>query len=94
MRMSFLAREAAKMPKSKFDRYAKSLPPIDWFMAAILERMRVLKLNQKDLAEAAHVRHDTMRKYMMRSPLKWPDDVRDNVCKLLGITVDMRKALS
>ncbi len=82
------------MPKSKFDRYANPLPPIDWLMAAILERMRVLKLSQKDLAEAAHVHHDTMRNYMQKSPLKWPDDVRDNVCKLLGITIDMRKAIS
>jgi hypothetical protein len=83
------------MPRTNFDTYAEEpAPQIDWFMAAILERMRVLKLNQKDLADAAHVSHDTMRKYMMRSPLKWPDDVRDNVCKLLGITVDLRKALS
>lgn len=83
------------MPRSIFDTYAEEpAPPIDWFMAAILERMRVLHLNQKDLAEAAHVRHDTMRKYMMRSPLKWPDDVRDNVCKLLGITLDIRRAIS
>ena len=83
------------MPRTIFDTYAEEpAPPIDWLMAAILERMRVLKLNQKDLAEAAHVSHETMRGYFQKSPLKWPDDVRDNVCKLLGITVDMRKALS
>lgn len=83
------------MPNTIFDKYAETeIPEIDWLMAAILERMRVLKFNQMDLAVAAHVRHDTMRKYMMRSPLKWPDDVRDNVCKLLGITIDMRKAIS
>ena len=83
------------MPRTIFDTYAEEpAPPIDWLMAAILERMRVLKLNQKDLAETAQVSHDTMRKYMMRSPLKWPDDVRDNVCDLLGITIDMRKAIS
>lgn len=83
------------MPHTIFDTYAEEpAPPIDWFMAAILERMRVLKLTQKDLADAAHVHHDTMRNYMQKSPLKWPDDVRQNVCKRLGITVDMRKALS
>lgn len=82
------------MPRTVFDGYAKDeIPEIDWFMAAILERMRVLKLNQKDLAEAAHVHCVTMRNYMQKSPLKWPDDVRDNVCKLLGITIDMRKAI-
>ena len=83
------------MPRTIFDTYTEeSAPPIDWLMAAILERMRVLKLNQMDLAVAAHVRHDTMRKYMMRSPTTWPQDVRDNVCNLLGITIDMRKAIS
>lgn len=83
------------MPRTIFDTYAEEpAPPIDWLMAAILERMRVLKLNQMDLAVAAHVRHDTMRKYMMRSPTTWPQDVRDNVCKLLGITLDIRRAIS
>ena len=83
------------MPRTIFDTYAEEpTPPIDWMMAAILERMRVLHLTNKDLAAAANIHYDTMRRWMLRSPAEWPRDIRDSVCKRLGITVDMRKALS
>ena len=75
------------MPKSKLADAARkaSEPPIDWLKAAILERSSVFGLNQKDLAQEAHVSYGVFRKYMMRSPWEWPDDIRNSVCKRLGI---------
>ena len=71
------------MPRTNLDRYAA--PPIDWLRAAILERMAALHVSQKDLADAAHISYELMRKYFTRSPWSWPDEVRNSVCRKLGL---------
>lgn len=60
-------------------------PPIDWLRAAILERMAVLGVDRKELAECAHINYDVLRKYFMRSPWDWPEDIRQSVCDRLGL---------
>ena len=76
-----------KVPKSKLADSARKVsdPPIDWLRAAILERSAVLHYDLKTLAKVAHVDYGTFRKYIRKSPWEWPDDVRDRVCKELGI---------
>lgn len=71
------------MPRTRLDQLNE--PEIDWLRAAILERMAVLKVNQKELAAAAHVNYDVFRKYFTRSPWSWPDDIRNSVCRKLGL---------
>ena len=71
------------MPRTKLDHIND--PAIDWLRAAILERMAVLHVTQKDLADAAHVSYELMRKYFARSPWTWPADVRGAVCRKLGL---------
>lgn len=71
------------MPKTKLDKMA--IPEIDWLRAVILERMAVKGVSRKELAKAANVCYATMREYFTESPLEWPADVREAVCKRLGV---------
>lgn len=71
------------MPKTKLDKLA--IPEIDWLRAVILERMAVKGITRKDLAKTANVCYETMREYFTYSPLDWPADVREAVCKRLGV---------
>lgn len=75
------------MPKSKFDKYAKPVPPIDWLWAAVLERSMVLHHSRKDLAEMGGVSYEVMRDYIRKSPWAWPQTVRERVCSSLGIEI-------
>lgn len=71
------------MPKTKLDKLA--IPEIDWLRAVILERMAVYGISRKDLAKTANVCYETMRDYFTYSPTEWPIQVREAVCKRLGI---------
>jgi len=83
------------MTKVSFDIFTEEkAPPIDWLKAAILERQNVLCYNLKDLAAVGGITYDYMRRLIHTSPWLWPKKVRENVCNLLGITIDMRKAIS
>lgn len=75
------------MPKSKFDKYAKPVPPIDWLHAAILERAMVLHYSRKDLADMAGVSYETMRDYIRKSPWSWANEPRERLCVALGIHI-------
>ena len=76
------------MPRSKFDKFSKTVaPPIDWLWAAVLERAMVLHMSRKDLADLAGVSYETMRDYIRKSPWDWPTDVRERLCKALGIEI-------
>lgn len=75
------------MPKSKFDKYANPVPPIDWLLAAVLERCMVLHYSRKDLAEMGGVSYEAMRDYIRKSPWAWPQVVRERVCSALGIEI-------
>ena len=60
-------------------------PPIDWLMAAVLERKTVLGYDLRNMADIAGVTYDTMRKYIRVSPLEWQKDAMDRVLKAFGI---------
>ena len=72
------------MPRTKFD--VPKYPPIDWLMAAILERKKVMKLDWSDLADASKISVDSMKRLAStRPPEEWPADIRKSVCRKLGI---------
>ena len=74
------------MPKTKLDKFSKHEdPPIDWLWAAVLERMRVKKIDLKGLSKAAGCSYESMRRYINESPWNWPRGVREGVCKHLGV---------
>ena len=77
------------MPRTKFDQ--PKYPEIDWLMAAILERKRVMRLEWKDIAlKAGGISGDSLRQLASKkAPEEWPKDVRVRVCKVLGIDVKM-----
>ena len=76
------------MPRTKLgDAFAPKDPPIDWLLAAVLERMKIKHIGLQRLAELACVSYSSMRQYLMRSPWSWPMDVRERVCKSLGIDI-------
>lgn len=77
------------MPRTKLDK--PKYPPIDWLMAAILERKKVMGLEWNDLADmVGGISGDYLRKLVSsKPPMKWPDDVRNKVCRKLGINIRM-----
>lgn len=76
------------MPKTKLgDRYSSKPPPIDWLWACILERCMALHLSRKDLADMAGVSYETMRRYITTSPWNWPRNIRETLCKRLGVNI-------
>lgn len=76
------------MPKTRHDQ--PKYPPVDWMLAAVLERKHVLKLDWSDLAAAAGIPNESMRKLAStKVPADWPLDVRKAVFRRLGITVRM-----
>lgn len=63
----------------------KTAPPIDWLMAAVLERKMVLGYSLKKMADVAGISYETMRRYIGTSPWNWGNDTRDKICKEFGI---------
>lgn len=69
---------------------APKYPPIDWLMAAILERKRITKMEWADLATAARITPENLRRLAStKPPLEWPTDVRQAVCRKLGINAKL-----
>ena len=76
------------MPRTKLgDAFAQKPPPIDWLWAAVLERMKVKKVNLKDLAKVAGCSYESMRRYINITPWNWPYTIRNSVCKELGLEI-------
>lgn len=77
------------MPKSKLadmiSEKRREAPPIDWLMAAILERKMVYKVDLKQMAEIAGVSYESMRRMITISPWEWSADARTRVCKEFGL---------
>ena len=70
------------MPKVK-----TSGPPIDWLRAAVLERKAVKCLDLKQMAQIACISYERMRHLILQSPWDWPREIRERVCKSLGINL-------
>lgn len=76
------------MPRTKLD--APRYPPINQLRAAILERKFVGKLSWDDLARAAKIEGSAMRKLVTtKPPEEWPPEVRNAVCRLLDLRVNI-----
>lgn len=72
------------MPKCKY--IPKKDPPIDWLMAAILERKDMKNLTFAELAIMTGLSESTVKAlFAKREPLKWTYDARQRVCKALEI---------
>ena len=74
------------MPRSKLATSAKKqMPPIDWLLAAVLERKMVYGYDLKKMAQVAGISYETMRHYIKVSPWKWTEKARNRVCDEFGI---------
>ena len=75
------------MPKSKLATSAKKaqMPPIDWLLAAVLERKMVYGYDLKEMAKVAGISYETMRHYIKVSPWQWAEKARNRVCEHFGI---------
>lgn len=73
------------MPKTRLSRYSSRTPPIDWLLAAILERKVANGYDLKKMANIAGVSYDYMRRLINTPPRDWPYGALDNVCKEFGI---------
>lgn len=76
------------MPRTRYDLKNQE---IDWLLAAILERKKALKLEWNDIAaKAGGITGDSLRQLSAKKPPEeWPKNVRDRVCKVLGIDVEL-----
>lgn len=82
------------MPKVKLMRYEMEVPPIDWLLAAVLERKTVLGYDLKKMADVAGVTYDTMRRYIRQSPWTWTPDARARVCAEFGLKPQVSVAMT
>lgn len=72
------------MPRTKFDK--PKYPPIDWVMAAILERKKTMKLEWADIANEVGMSPEGLRKLVAyKRSDQWPTYTLKKVCKALGI---------
>lgn len=72
------------MPRTRFDR----LPPIDVLKAVILERKLVHHMTYEQIAAAAGVNADHLRKLMSATPTEdWSPAIKKAVCRQLGINI-------
>ena len=73
------------MPRTKFDKKPEDVP-VDWNLAAILERKKALKYEWADIAQMAGMSADSLRNYISRRPTsEWPVYTLKKVLKLLGL---------
>ena len=72
------------MPKKKLD--SLKGPPVDWNLAAILERKKALHLEWRDIASEAGMSPDVLRGMISRKPTEeWPVYTLKKVLKVLGV---------
>ena len=73
------------MPKLR-DVKKPDYPPINWLLAAILERKKVMGLEWDDIAKKANMSSPTLRKMLSTTdPLEWDFHARKSICEMLGI---------
>ena len=73
------------MPKTKLGKKPED-PPIDWNLAAILERKKALHMEWADIATAAGMSADSLRNYVSRKPTsEWPVYTLKKVLMVLGL---------
>lgn len=76
------------MGRTKLDK--PRYPPINDLRAAILERKFVANLTWDELGAAAGVKGTTMRKLAReKPPQEWTPKVRNAVCRLLDIKINI-----
>lgn len=76
------------MPRTKLDK--PRYPPINDLRAAILERKFVSGMTWEDLGAVAGVKGATMRKLAREKPPQdWTPQVRNAVCRLLEIKINI-----
>ena len=76
------------MGRTKLDK--PRYPPINELRAAILERKFVANLTWDELGAAAGVKGTTMRKLAReKPPQEWTPKVRNAVCRLLDIKINI-----
>lgn len=73
------------MPKTLLSRTAK--PPIDWVLAAILERKVVYGYDLKKMASIANIPYERMRKYATRQTSEWSADALYRICREFNIKI-------
>lgn len=75
------------MPKVKY--IPKQDPPIDWLMAAMLERKDLKNMTFSELAIRTGMSESTVKNlFAKREPLKWTYDARQKVCLALEIPMN------
>jgi len=62
-------------------------PPIDPVRACILDRKHSMKLSWSDIGRELGISGGMMRYWSQFPPDDWPKDVRNGVCRVLGIKV-------
>lgn len=65
----------------------KSVPPIDWLKAAILERMEAEGFSRDDLCKLAGVSAPTFRGMMKQNAATWDSGPRRAILKALRIRI-------
>ena len=73
------------MPKTLLARNTK--PPIDWVLAAILERKVVYGYDLKKMASIANIPYERMRKYATRQTSEWSADALYRICREFNIKI-------
>lgn len=74
------------MPRTKFDKPKTTDPPVDWNLAAILERKKALKYEWADIANKAGMSPDVLRNLVSRKRTEeWPLYTLKKVLRVLGL---------
>ena len=83
------------MPATRLgNKYSKKAPPIDLLKAVILERKSALHLQYDELASAANITPEHLRKLMTTKRTEdWSPDLLKSVCKRLGIGIQTTLSL-
>lgn len=76
------------MPKLKKPAYLER-PPIDWLWAAVLERKAVYGMDLETMAKYCGISYPQMRQYIRKSPWEWPRPVRERLCSVFGIKINL-----
>lgn len=75
-------------------KYSKKAPPIDVLKGIILERKMTLHLQYDELASAANITPEHLRKLMTTKRTEdWSPDLLKSVCKRLGIGIQTTLSL-
>lgn len=76
------------MPRTKLgESFSRKAPPIDWLLAAILERKTVFHYDLKRMAEIADISYEYMRRLINQPTNTWPYGALSNICKEFGIAL-------